>query len=36
MDGLDQKLNKYYVSGFYLPWKDDQEEQKTQAVFPLF
>lgn len=35
MDGLDQKLNKFYVSGFYLLWKSDQEERKAHKVFPL-
>ena len=35
MDGLDQKLHKFYVSDFYLPWKNDQEEWKVYEVFPL-
>lgn len=29
MNGLDQKLNKFYMSGFYLSWKSNQEEWKA-------
>lgn len=36
MNGLDQKLNKFYMRGFYLSWKCNQEEHKKHIkVFPL-
>lgn len=35
MDGLDQKLNKFYVSGLPAMKKNYQEEQKAHEVFLL-
>lgn len=34
-DGLNQKLNKLYVSGFYLHWKNDKEGEKAQEALLL-